>query len=85
MRIPGGANPICPENYITRGGGRFFRFHVEPEPLEQRNTHGVKHYWLCAHCSLVFTLAEEPGRGPALKLRWTELPEGARPKVLPAA
>jgi|SRR5712692_11853445 len=79
------ANPICPENFLTRGGGRFFRFHAELRAPEPRNTHGVKHYWLCSHCSLVFTLADDPGHGPVIKLRWKGLAEGAHSRALPVA
>lgn len=77
------ANSMCPEVYGARGGGRFFRFHMEPEAPEQRNTHGVRHYWLCSHCSMVFTLAEQTGKGPTLTLRWKELSETDHPKTLP--
>jgi hypothetical protein len=77
------ANSMCSEKYDARAGGRFFRFHMEPEEPEERNTHGVRHFWLCSHCSLVFTMSKETGRGPALTLRWKELPDPDKPKVLP--
>jgi len=47
--------------------------------------HGVKHYWLCERCSLVFTLVHEEEYGVVLKLLWPELPTTEGHKELSAA
>ncbi len=79
------ANPVCLAPFDPHADGRFFRFQVRPEKAGQENAHGVMHYWLCSNCKLLFTLVEEPGRGPVLRLRWLELPEGQRLKELKAS
>jgi hypothetical protein len=48
-------------------------------------TSGVKHYWLCEHCSHVFTLAYDESQSVMLKLRWSELPAAESPKQFTAA
>jgi hypothetical protein len=45
---------------------------------------GVEHYWLCEHCSHVFTLAFEQNEGMMLKLRYPELSAAECPKQLAA-
>lgn len=86
------ANPACPTAFHWLAGGKFFRFRPEsgashsnkgtPSPL---GIPGVKHYWLCEHCSHVFTLADEESQGVVLKLRWPELPAAESPKQFTAA
>jgi hypothetical protein len=49
------ANLRCPKAFDWFGGGRFFRFKNDLAA----NHHGVLHYWLCEHCSQLFTLANE--------------------------
>jgi hypothetical protein len=61
------ANPLCPTRFDPQDQGRFFvlrQWEGEPE-----NLHHVKHYWLCHRCSEVFTLIEQPGRGPTMAVR----------------
>src|SRR5215469_18781300 len=85
------ANPACPVAFHWLGGGRFFRFRPDGEVENSRlcvkeevrgNLHGVKHFWLCEHCSHVFTLVYEKNAGVLLKLRWQELPAVEPPKEL---
>jgi hypothetical protein len=66
------ANPACPTAFHWLGGGKFFRF--RPNDGSATGHHGMQHYWLCEHCSHVFTLVYEEEQGVALKLLWTELP-----------
>ncbi len=47
------------------------------------NLHGVKHFWLCEHCSHIFTLVYDAGSGVVLKLLWLELPLSEARKELP--
>jgi len=80
--LPKCANPACPVAFRWLGGGKFFRFRPAEEVENsggcvrdaRGNLHGVKHFWLCEHCSHVFTLVYEDNAGVLLKLRWRELP-----------
>jgi hypothetical protein len=84
------ANPGCTTAFHWLGGGKFFRFRPESGafhshkgvPLE---TSGVKHYWLCEHCSQVFTLAYDESQSVVLKPRWPEVPGAESPKQFTAA
>ena len=87
------ANPACPTAFRWLAGGKFFRFRPEsaaspskdkgaPSPL---GIPGVEHYWLCEHCSHVFTLAFEENEGVMLKLLWPELSAAECPKQLTAS
>lgn len=73
------ANPSCPTAFHWLAGGKFFRFRPEEassnEPKVDSPTRhdGVKHYWLCARCSDLFTLVFERERGAVLKPRWLGL------------
>jgi hypothetical protein len=73
------ANPACPTAFHWLGGGRFFRF--RPDDGSATGHHGVQHYWLCEHCSHIFTLVHEEEHGILLKLRY---PEPATVKALRA-
>jgi hypothetical protein len=45
------ANPACSARFEYRRG-RIFRFHQShPKGKEPRNSHAVRHFWLCAKCS----------------------------------
>jgi hypothetical protein len=84
------ANPDCPTVFHWLGGGKFFRFRPESAAFSSNNgvplgTSGVKHYWLCDHCSHLFTLAYDESQGVVLKLRWPELPAAESPKQTSAA
>jgi hypothetical protein len=76
------ANPVCPTAFHWTGGGKFLRFRPDPASAWGRNTvadpptgmDGAKHYWLCEHCSSVFTLVYDQECGVVLKLLWPELP-----------
>ena len=75
------ANPACPIGFHWLGGGKFFRFRAERSVGDsgsfvgdaRGNLHDVKHFWLCEHCSHVFSLVYEEKAGVLLKLRWEEL------------
>jgi len=76
------ANPVCPTAFHWTGGGKFFRFRPDPVLATTSNSttdsasgiHGVRHYWLCEHCSQAFTLVYDGGYGVVLKVLWPELP-----------
>jgi hypothetical protein len=76
------ANPACAIAFHWLEGGKFFRFRpdgaaIDPNPSVTESTgnaHGVKHFWLCEHCSHVFTLVYDAEHGVVLTLRWLELP-----------
>ncbi len=82
------ANPACPTAFRWLAGGKFFRFRPEsavshsndngaPSPL---GIPGVEHFWLCEHCSHVFTLAFGEKQGVILKLRYPALWAAEHPK-----
>lgn len=87
------ANPACPTAFHWTAGGKFFRFRPdgasatlhESTPDSPGGIHGVKHYWLCARCSNVFTLVYDHEYGVVLKALWPELPAGGADKELTAA
>jgi hypothetical protein len=84
------ANPACATAFHWLGGGKFFRFRPESEASHSNKgvpvwISGVKHYWLCEHCSHVFTLAYDESQSVVLKLRCPELPAAESPKQLTAA
>jgi len=66
------ANSACSTAFHWLAGGKFFRF--RPDDGSAAGHHGVQHYWLCEHCSHVFTLIYEEEHGILLKLRCPELP-----------
>ncbi len=76
------ANPVCPTAFHWTGGSKFLRFRLDPASAWGRNTiadpptgmDGAKHYWLCEHCSSVYTLVYDQECGVVLKLLWPELP-----------
>jgi len=68
------ANPACSHSFHWLGGGKFFRFHLdEPSPGKgaqpagsSLGPHGVKHFWLCDPCSILYTLVWQLERGVRL-------------------
>jgi hypothetical protein len=76
------ANPACATAFHWLEGGKFFRFRPDEATIDSNpsvtestgNVHGVKHFWLCEHCSHVFTLVYDAEHGVVLTLRWLELP-----------
>lgn len=85
------ANPACPVAFHWLGGGKFFRFRPDGEVENsgrcvtdgRGNLHGVKHFWLCEHCSHVFTLVYQEPVGVVLRLRFQGLPSGDLPNEVP--
>jgi hypothetical protein len=86
------ANPACPTAFRWLAGGKFFRFRPESAASHSEGKGapsllgipGVEHYWLCEHCSHVFTLTFEENEGVMLKLLWPELSVVESPKELTA-
>lgn len=76
------ANPACSIAFHWLEGGKFFRFRPDEAAVNSKpsvtestnNLHGVKHFWLCEHCSHVFTLVHDAQHGVVLTLRWLEFP-----------
>jgi hypothetical protein len=87
------ANPVCPTAFHWTGGGKFYRFRPDlvppsgsaPTDASPDGVHGVRHYWLCERCSLVFTLVQEEEYGVVLKVLWPELPAGETHRAVAAA
>ena len=48
------ANPGCSKNLMRMSGGRFYGFPTAPR--------GIEHFWLCAECSIHFTLVLQQGK-----------------------
>jgi hypothetical protein len=67
------ANPNCNCEY-DYGHGRLYRFH-QPASRENKpaNSHGVKHYWVCARCGQKYTVEYQKGMGVLLMERLEEL------------
>jgi len=78
------ANPACPTTFHWTAGGKFFRFRPNPpaqgesgsttDPPCGIHIHGVRHYWLCARCSQMFSLVYDEQCGVVLKALWPEVP-----------
>jgi len=83
------ANPGCPTAFHWLQGGRFFRFQRDAAVTitveSSANRHDVKHFWLCEHCSRVFTLVYTEENGVVLKLLRPELPLAEGHKQISAA
>jgi hypothetical protein len=84
------ANPACPTAFHWLGGGKFFRFQSDLAASHSNKgvplgTSGVKHFWLCEHCSHLFTLAYDENQDVVLKLRWPELAAAESPKKVTVA
>jgi hypothetical protein len=87
------ANPACPTAFHWTGGGKFFRFRPDSLPPSDNaliddstgGVHGVRHYWLCERCSLVFTLVHEEAYGVVLKVLWPQLEAGETQQRVSAA
>lgn len=63
------ANTACPVVFHWRRGGRFFRFAVaSDEAAPDATLPKVRHYWLCAQCSQIYTLIFEASRGVLVRL-----------------
>jgi hypothetical protein len=86
------ANPACSTAFHWLAGGKFFRFRrdqISVSVCDPKTTpvglHGVHHYWLCEHCSHIFTLAHQDEHGVVVKLLWSESPRTEARAELPAA
>ena len=87
------ANPACPTAFHWLGGGKFFRFRVDPSSsISQTNEvqppvgpHKVKHYWLCERCTHIFSLAYDEKQGIVVRLLSPELPAAHAAKQSTAA
>jgi hypothetical protein len=84
------SNPACATAFRWLEGGKFFRFRLQPEASQSKDTAApplleslrVGHYWLCERCSQVFTLEFDESRNVKLKLLWPELLPAESPKQL---
>lgn len=87
------ANPCCPARFNHRGGGKFFRFRRQPEPTEMPDpgqdpadgSHNVVHFWLCARCCQILTLAYMEGPGVVLVWSGEGIPAAPSMQQLSAA
>ena len=87
------ANPSCAASFEWLAGGRLFRFDRELKENSaaasyQAGTpqrHPVGHFWLCEHCSNIYTLKYEAGRGVAICPLWPELPAAKNEMRLPTS
>lgn len=86
------ANPSCAASFEWLGGGRLFRFPRDAAEATLAalgknagdvRAHLTGHYWLCEHCSNVYTLHYEPGRGVVIRPLWPVLPAGKPEMHLP--
>jgi hypothetical protein len=87
------ANPACSTAFRWLEGGKFYRFKsdIASSAPENENAptllgiHGVEHYWLCEHCSHVFTLEFENDGSVTLKFKFPELSAAGSQKQLRAS
>jgi len=67
------ANPDCAIHF-DYWHGRFFRFHkTHNEGAEPSNTHSVQHFWLCEHCSGMYTLECRSSVGVVIRFQFGKL------------
>ena len=86
------ANPSCAASFEWLAGGRLFRFRRDSlEPVHAATADGsvnesavTSHFWLCEHCSNVYTLHFDPARGVTIVPLWPELPAAENHMHLPA-
>ena len=56
------ANPACSARFEYRRG-RIFRFHhSHPKGKEPKDSHAVRHFWLCPKCSETYSLEYHGGQ-----------------------
>ena len=84
------ANPSCISAFDWVAGGKLFRFHREPRSTPKCdatgckvNSHWIEHFWLCEHCSRIYTLGYEPEKGVFIRALWPELPAAEHKMLLP--
>ncbi len=86
------ANPSCAASFEWLAGGKLFRFQqgsIEPATgssngAVRTNSHSSAHFWLCEHCSNVYTLRFDALRGMTIVPLWPELPAAEEHMHLPA-
>jgi len=79
------ANPDCGASFDYRHG-RLFRFHQShPEGQARKNTHSVKHFWLCKACSETYTLEYRKDLCLLIDRRSKALSDEHLPRRIPAA
>jgi hypothetical protein len=87
------ANPSCAAFFEWLAGGKLFRFPrtsndlalATPNHTGAVDPHATGHFWLCEHCSNVYTLQYERGRGVKIRPLWRELPAAKNSMHLPAS
>ncbi len=87
------ANPSCAVSFDWLAGGKLFRFPRKHRGLASSDgknagangSHPIGHFWLCEHCSNVYTLQLQPGRGVVILPLWPELPAAENQMHLPAS
>ena len=62
-------NPECAAQFNFRQGRifRFYRFHSIGNVLSM-NQYSLKHFWLCKHCTEIYTLEYQEGMGVLIPL-----------------
>lgn len=86
------ANPSCAASFEWLAGGKLFRFRRESAETKTGSGNGTTptcstsagHFWLCEHCSNVYTLRFDALRGVTIVPLWPELPEAENHMHLPA-
>lgn len=84
------ANPSCAASFEWLAGGRIFRFRRDAGAPNQSTASTVgggaatASYWLCDHCSNVYTLHYDSDRGIQIVPLWPELPAAEEHMQLPA-
>lgn len=86
------ANPSCAASFEWLAGGKLFRFRqgsAEPATSSGRgavppDSPSAGHFWLCEHCSNVYTLRLDPLKGVTIVPLWPELPAAEEHMHLPA-
>lgn len=75
------ANPSCAAAFDWMAGGKLFRFHrisgrltsVTDRQSNGADQRAIGHFWLCEHCSNIYTLRYEQKRGVMIQPLWPEL------------
>jgi hypothetical protein len=84
------ANPACAASFEWLAGGSLFRFRRDASAQNRTTESTVSgasttaHYWLCDHCSNIYTLHYDSDRGVQIVPLWPELPVAEDHMHLPA-
>jgi len=87
------ANPSCAAAFDWMAGGKLFRFHrisdggasVGGDHSEGNGQRAHGHFWLCEHCSNLYTLRYVRGQGIVIRPLWPELRPAENNMPLPAS